>query len=159
MSVLSKEFVGDDDTIIYLSIFELAVKVFYLPRYRKVDGFAIEKNLYCNARNEFIEKFRLKYPQADDSEIFNFLKIYLLNELAENSYEKSEFLFDERIPIKRISWMGPYLQEKGDCKYSWLVQKFGGRHTPSLIFFYCKKGNDYYIFYLKNRINCLIFVK
>ena len=121
MSVLSKEFAGDGDTINYSSISELAVKVFYLSHYRKLDGFAIEKNLYCNARNEFIEKFRLKYHQADDSEIFNFLKIYLLYEPAENNYQKSEFLFDEKIR----------LQEKGDYKYSWFVENLEeGIHHP-----------------------------
>ena len=72
MTTLSVEFVADDDTINYSGIFELAVKVFYLSQYRKLEGFAIKKNLYCEGRNEFIEKFRLKYPQADDSEIFNF---------------------------------------------------------------------------------------
>ena len=121
MSVLSKEFVGDDFSVDYSSNFELGVKIFYLSQYRKLDGFATQKNLYFNARNDFIEKFRLKYWQATDPEILNFLKIYLLYQLAENSYEKSEFLFDERIPINRIGWMGPYLQEKGDYKYSWLV--------------------------------------
>ena len=131
MSVLLKEFVGDDDTINYSSIFELAVKVFYLLYYRKLDGFANEKNLYCNARNEFIEKFRLKYPQADETEIFNFLKIYLLCEPAENNYEKSEFLLDDRIPINRMSWIGLYLQEKGDYRYSWLVENLEeGIHYP-----------------------------
>ena len=63
MTVLSKEF-GDDDIINYSSIFEFGVKVFSLSQYRKLDGFAIEKNLYCDAKNEFIDKFRLKYPQA-----------------------------------------------------------------------------------------------
>ena len=120
MSV-SNEF-GHDDTINYLSIFELGVKVFFFSYYRKLDSFATEKNLYCKAMNEFIEKFRLKYPEAEDSEIFKFLKIYLLYQPAENNYEKSDFLFDERIPINRISWMGPYLQEEGDYKYSWLVE-------------------------------------
>ena len=57
MTVLSKEF-GDADIRNYSSIFELAVKIFFLLQYRKLDGFAIEK------RNEFIDKFRLKYPQT-----------------------------------------------------------------------------------------------
>ena len=57
MTVLSKEF-GDADIRNYSSIFELAVKIFFLSQYRKLDGFAIEK------RNEFIDKFRLKYPQT-----------------------------------------------------------------------------------------------
>ena len=87
-----------------------------------MDGFASEKNLYCNARNEVIEKFWLEYPQADETEIFIFLKICLLYQPAESNYEKSEFLFDERIPISRMSWMGPYLQEKGEYKYLWLVE-------------------------------------
>ena len=65
MSV-SKEF-GDEDTINYWGIFELGVKVFFLLYYRKLDSFATEKNLYCKARNKFIEKFRLKYPEAEDS--------------------------------------------------------------------------------------------
>ena len=129
MTVLSKEF-GDDDIINYSSIFELAVKIFFLSQYKKLDRFAIEINLYCNTRNEFIDKFRLKYPQAKESKIFNFLKIYLLYKLAENNYEKSEFLFDDRILINRINWMGRVLVA---CR------KVGGRHTPSLIF-YCKKG-------------------
>ena len=91
----------------------------------------LKKNRYCSARNDFTEKFRLKYRQATDPEILNFLKIYLLYQPAENNYEKSEFLFDERIPINRISWMGPYLQEKGDCKYSWLVENLEeGLHHP-----------------------------
>ena len=99
MAVLSKEF-GDDDIINCWSIFELAVTVFFLSQYRKLDGFAIEKNLFCNIRNKFIDKFTLKCPQAEDSEIFNFFKIYLLCEPAEN---KSDFLFDDRIPINRIN--------------------------------------------------------
>ena len=91
ITVVSKEFFGDDDTIGYSSSIELSVEVFYLSYYRKLDGFATEKNLYCNARNEFIEKFRLKYPQADDSEIFNFLKIYLLYEPAKKTMRKVNF--------------------------------------------------------------------
>ena len=63
MTVLSKEF-GDADIRNYSSIFELAVKIFFLSQYRKLDGFAIEKSLYCNNRNGFIDKFRLKYPQT-----------------------------------------------------------------------------------------------
>ena len=121
MAVPSKEF-GEDDIINCWSIFELAVTVFFLSQYRKLDGFSIEKNLFCNTRNKFIDKFTLKCPQAEDSEIFNFFKIYLLCEPAENNSEKSNFLFDGRIPINRISWMGPYLREKGDYKYSWLVE-------------------------------------
>ena len=48
---------------------------------------------------EFIRKFRIKYPQISDEEIFNFMNIYLLNEPAENNYEKSDILFDGRIPV------------------------------------------------------------
>ena len=48
---------------------------------------------------EFIRKFRIKYPQISDEEIFNFMNIYLLNEPAENNYEKSDFLSDGRIPV------------------------------------------------------------
>ena len=96
-------------------------------------SFRTEKNLYCNAGNELIEKFRLKYLQADDSEIFHFLQIYLLYEPAGNNYQKSEFLFNKRIPINRISWMSPYLQEKGDYKYSWLVENLDeDPHHPRL---------------------------
>ena len=121
MTVISNKS-GDDFSVDYSSIFELAVKVFYLSQYRKLDGFGTEKNLYRSSRNEFIEKFRLKYPKAENDEIFNFVRIYLLYQPAENNHEKSDFLFDGRIPVNRLSWMGPYLQEKGDYKYSWLVE-------------------------------------
>ena len=49
-----------------------------------------------------------------DEDIFNFIRIYLLSEPAENNYEKSDFLFDGRLLLNRICCMGPYLQEKGD---------------------------------------------
>ena len=72
MSVLSTEFVGDGFSVDYSSIFELGVKTFYFSQYRKLDGFASQKNLYCSIRNDFTEKFRLKYRQATDPEILNF---------------------------------------------------------------------------------------
>ena len=55
----------------------------------------------------FIVKLRKKYPQMTDAEIFNFFLIYLLFEPAENNYKKSDFLFDDRIPLNEICWMGP----------------------------------------------------
>ena len=54
--------------------------------------------------------FRIKYPQMSDEEIFNFVGTYLLREHA----EKSDFLFNGRLPLDRICCMGPYLQEEGD---------------------------------------------
>ena len=58
--------------------FELAIDVFYLSQYRKLDGFFDQKNEYIFYRDEFIRKFRIKYPQMSDVEIFNFMSIYLI---------------------------------------------------------------------------------
>ena len=69
-----------------------------------------------------------------DEGISNFMRIYLLYEPAKDNREKSEFLFDGRIYIDRLSWVGPYLQELGDYKYSWLIENLN-RDTSSLIFF------------------------
>lgn len=66
-----------------------------------------KKAEYIKLRNEFIEKLRAEYPQMTDAEVFNFSKIYLLfNEDSHTKSNKSNFLFDERIPINQISWMG-----------------------------------------------------
>ena len=46
-----------------------------------------------------------------DEDIFNFIRIYLLSEPAENNYEKSDFLFDGRLLLNRICCMGLYLQK------------------------------------------------
>ena len=91
-----------------------------------------KKAEYIKLRNEFIEKLRVEYPQMTDAEVFNFSKIYLLfNEDSHTKSNKSNFLFDERIPINRISWMGPYLQKAGDWKYYWLVENLNeGIHHP-----------------------------
>ena len=89
MSAVSKELSYEDH-----SLFELAIDVFYLSQYRKLDGFFDQKSKYIFCRYEFIRKFRMKYPQMSDEKIFNFMSIYLLYEPAENNYGKSNFLFD-----------------------------------------------------------------
>ena len=53
-----------------------------------------------------------------DEEVSNFIKIHLLCEPGKDNIFKSEFLFNDRIYIDRLSWVGPYLQECGDYKYS-----------------------------------------
>ena len=58
--------------------FELAIDVFYLSQYRKLDDFFDQKHKYIFYRNELIRKFRIKYPQMSDEEIFNFMSIYLI---------------------------------------------------------------------------------
>ena len=118
------------------SLFELAVDIFYFSQYRKLDGFFDQKSKYTYCRDEFIRKFKIKYSQRSDEEILNFMNIYLLYETAENSYEKSDFLFDGRIPINRLSCIGPYLQETGDYKYIWLGENMGvGKNHPLFFLF------------------------
>ena len=61
-----------------------------------------------------------------DAEVFNFFKIHLLfNEDPHTKCDKSEFLFEDNIPLNRICWIGPYLQKAGDWKYWWLVETMG----------------------------------
>ena len=96
--------------------------VFYLSQYRKMEGNFAKKNKYIRKIDEFIKKFKTKYPLMPDEENFSFIRIYLLYQPAENTYEKSDFLFDGQIPLNRISCMGPYLQENGDYKSCWLIE-------------------------------------
>ena len=58
-------------------------------------------------------------------EIFNFMSIYLMCDLAENNYEKGNFLFKGRNPINRFCWIVLYLQETGDYKYVYLLENMG----------------------------------
>ena len=69
--------------------------------FRKANVFVAEMNLLKNSE------------LMCDEEIFSFIRIYLLHEPAKNNYVKSDFLFDGRLPLNRICWMGPYLQKKG----------------------------------------------
>ena len=90
-----------------------------------------QKCKYILNRDEFIKKFRIKYLQLSDEEIFGFIRIYLLSKPAENNYEKTDFLFDGRLPLNRICWMDPYLQEEGDYTFCWLIENTGeGIHHP-----------------------------
>ena len=68
---------------------------------------------YVKNRDEFVRKFRLKYPSIFVSEIANFIQIYLIDEPDENNDEKSELHFDDWIWISRISFVGPCLKEEG----------------------------------------------
>ena len=97
-----------------------------------------QKCKYILNRDEFIKKFRIKYLQLSDEEIFGFIRIYLLSKPAENNYEKTDFLFDGRLPINRICWMDPYLQEEGDYTFENTGE---GIHHP--FFFFCLKGIIY----------------
>ena len=124
MSSISKV-LFDDDIVDKTSLYEIAADVFYLSQYRKIEGNFAMKNEYIRKRDEFIKKVETKYPLISDEEIFNFIRIYLLYEPAEINQEKSDFLFDGRIPLNRICWMGPYLQEKGDYRYCWVIESMG----------------------------------
>ena len=130
MSVISKE-LSDDNIKENPSLFEIAADVFYLSQYKKLEEHFVQKSKYICSRDEFIKKFRIKYPQMSEEEISNFIRIYLLYEPAENNYKKSDFLFDGRLPLNRICWMSFYLQEEVDYKYCWLIENTGeGIHHP-----------------------------
>lgn len=59
-----------------------------------------------------VEKLRATYSQMTEAKVFNLFKIYLLfNENPRTKCCKSEFLFDDKIELNKICWMGPYLQK------------------------------------------------
>ena len=68
---------------------------------------------YVKNSDEFVRKFKLKYPSIFVSEIASFIQIYLIDEPDENNDEKSELHFDDWIWISRISFVGPCLKEEG----------------------------------------------
>ena len=105
MSATSKVLPEED------SLLEIVIDVFYYLHCRKPDGYFDKKNKYVALRDKFVEKIRIKYPHMSDEEIFNFISIYLIYESIKNNY-KSDFLFDGRIPVNRISFVGPYWKKK-----------------------------------------------
>ena len=127
---MSKISQGALDNIRNLSIFENAFNVYYLWEYKRMKSCFVQKWKYVHNRDEFIRKFKIKYPQITVEEISNFIRIYLPYELAENNYEKSDLFFDNQILLFRLCWVGSYLQE-GDYKYCWLNKYNGdGVHFP-----------------------------
>ena len=123
---------SDNDIVDSDTLFEIAIDVFYLSKYRNAeDDFDRNKNRYYHRLWNFILKLKRKYPQISDEEISNFIRIYLLYEPGEGNFLKSEFLFDGLIYIDRFSWVGPYLQECGDYKFSRMIENLGKNlHHP-----------------------------
>ena len=68
----------DDDIIDETTLFEIAVKIYWFSQWQNKEGFPQRKAEYSKLRNQLIEKLRKEYPQMTDTEILNFLKIYLL---------------------------------------------------------------------------------
>ena len=126
---------GDDDIVDSDILFEIAIDVFYFYKYRDVGGDRY-KNRYFHRLWDFILKFKRKHPEMSDEKVSNFIRIYLLYEPTKGNFLKSEYLFDGLVYIYRLSWVGPYLQEHGDYKYSWLIENLGKNlHHPSFFSF------------------------
>ena len=51
------------------------------------------KWLFVKNTDEFDRKFKLKFPNVDDSEIKNFIRIYLQPKLDENNYDLGYLTF------------------------------------------------------------------
>lgn len=110
---------------------ENALNVYYLWQYKYIKKRHNLKWGYVKKRDEFVTKFRSKYPEITDVEIANFFRIYLKYEPAENNYEKGEFYFDNWIWISRICFMSAYLKERGDYNYTWMIENdTSGIHFP-----------------------------
>ena len=67
---------------------------------------------------EFIRKFKTRYSLASESEIFNFIRLYLTASINENNEEASEFSLQNRTWIARTAFLRPYLSYENDSKYS-----------------------------------------
>lgn len=77
MTVISDELPDEN------SLFKIVIDVFYYSQCKNLNGFFDQKSKYTSCRDEFIRKFKIKYPKMSDEEVFNFMNIYLLYEPAE----------------------------------------------------------------------------
>ena len=73
------------------------------------------KLLYKKHKEEFIRKFKLKFPVADDDEIKNFIRIYLKPTYGNKGKDLGSFMFHDEdgndCRIERTCFVGIYLKE------------------------------------------------
>ena len=87
-----------------------------------------------------LENLDLRFPNAEDREIKNFIRIHLQLKLDNNNYDLLDLIFwdgdSDEWPIARISFMGTYLKELYvDRNYGWFLENNGsGLHFPRVIF-------------------------
>ena len=67
-----------------ITLFENAIEMYSLYEYKFKKGQFAFKWLYVKNRDKFKRKFKLCYPTATDSEIKNFIQIYLQPVLDDN---------------------------------------------------------------------------
>ena len=83
---------------------------------------ALRKN-----RDEFVRKFRQKFPNTNDGEIKNFIRIYLQPTLDYKKNDLGEFIFHDEEGLKwpnvRTCFVGIYLKELNiDQNYGWFFE-------------------------------------
>ena len=107
---MSSKEISDDDIVDSNTLFEIAIIVFICLNTKIQIVILIEtKNRYFRRLWDFIVKLKRKYYQMSEEEVSNFLTIYPLCETGKDNFFKSEFLFNDRIYIDRLSWVGPNL--------------------------------------------------
>ena len=74
MSVINEEHLNQ---IREQTILENALSMYSLYKYKFEEGKIELKWLYIKHKEEFIRKFKQKFPDAGDDEIKNFIRIYL----------------------------------------------------------------------------------
>ena len=96
---------------------ENALSLHTLCEYKNQDEYLQHKWLYRINKEEFVRKFKLKFPAADDDEIKNFTRIYLV---------PGDFIMDidgDDFRISRIIFIGNYLKEfYVDHNYRWFLE-------------------------------------
>ena len=129
------------------SLFEIVIDVFYYSHYAKLVRYFDKKNKYVALRDKLIGKFWIKYPQMSDEEFSVLWASILSMRQSKIITRKMIFYMTEEFHFNRISFVGPYLQEKGDYKYWWLIENMEeGIHHSWLHFFW--KGNNIFTFFL-----------
>ena len=116
-------------------IWENARSIYELYEYTlqesKVElGWLYEKN-----KAKFIRKFKLKYPQADESEIKFSFRIYLTPEFDSDKNDLGDYKHYDKEgnewPINSSDYIGIYWKDVGDYNYGWFIKNDGsGLYLP-----------------------------
>ena len=110
--------------------------MYSLYKYKFEEGKIELKWLYIKHKEEFIRKFKQKFPDAGDDEIKNFIRIYLKPAFSNEKNDLRDFMFFDKDgdewPVNRICFFGIYLKELHvDNNYGWFLENNEpGLHFP-----------------------------
>ena len=90
-------------------IMENGINIYGLYEYQFKEGNNSFKWLHEQNYNEFVRKFKLDFPEADDAEIKFFTRTYFTLDFNKKGRDKGTFIFDNN-KIPWYAFVGNYLK-------------------------------------------------